>query len=52
MLRRMLRTVIDDVEAGRNPLGVGAPGEPVRHVESGAVIRREPGGDTPSPAGA
>ncbi|GKQ41946.1 aromatic ring-hydroxylating dioxygenase subunit alpha [Streptomyces sp. A012304] len=39
MLRRMLRTMIDDVEAGRTPLGVATPGEPVRHVEAGLVTR-------------
>ncbi|MFI1052893.1 aromatic ring-hydroxylating dioxygenase subunit alpha, partial [Streptomyces griseoruber] len=41
MLRRMLRTMVDDVEAGRTPLGVGAPGEPVRRVEAGLFTRPE-----------
>ncbi|MEH0580565.1 MULTISPECIES: aromatic ring-hydroxylating dioxygenase subunit alpha [Streptomyces] len=39
MLRRMLRTMVDDVEAGRTPVGVGAPGDPVRRVEAGLSIR-------------
>ena len=41
MLRRMLRTMLDDVEAGRTPLGVATPGEPVRRVEAGLVTRPE-----------
>ncbi|QUC58870.1 aromatic ring-hydroxylating dioxygenase subunit alpha [Streptomyces sp. A2-16] len=39
MLRRMLRTMLDDVEAGRTPLGVATPDEPVRRVEAGLVTR-------------
>ncbi|MFF0222903.1 Rieske 2Fe-2S domain-containing protein [Streptomyces sp. NPDC004629] len=35
MLRRMLRTMVDDVESGRDPLGVHAAGEEIRRVESG-----------------
>ncbi|MER5183718.1 aromatic ring-hydroxylating dioxygenase subunit alpha [Streptomyces sp. NPDC002896] len=52
MLRRMLRTMLDDVEAGRTPLGVGAPGDPVRRVEAGLSTRPEPGDDALSPAAA
>ncbi|MGY0064298.1 Rieske 2Fe-2S domain-containing protein [Streptomyces sp. LZ34] len=52
MLRRMLRAMLDDVEAGRTPLGVGTPGEPVRRVEAGLTTRRETGDDARDPAGA
>ncbi|MGW1787053.1 Rieske 2Fe-2S domain-containing protein [Streptomyces sp. NPDC002143] len=45
MLRRMLRTMVDDVEAGRTPLGVEAPGDPVRRVEAGLSIRSQPEND-------
>ncbi|MGW1024808.1 Rieske 2Fe-2S domain-containing protein [Streptomyces sp. NPDC002577] len=41
MLRRMLRTMVDEVEAGRTPLNVDALGDPVRHVEAGVFTRRE-----------
>ena len=57
MLRRLLRTMIDDVEAGRTPLGVATPGEPVRHVEAGLVTRPQAPAETdrvaaPTAAGA
>ncbi|WP_280863678.1 Rieske 2Fe-2S domain-containing protein [Streptomyces sp. SAI-144] len=35
MLRRMLKSMIDDVEAGRDPLNVSMAEEPPRHVDSG-----------------
>jgi nitrite reductase/ring-hydroxylating ferredoxin subunit len=35
MLRRMLRTAVDDVEAGRDPQGVSLVEAPVRRVEAG-----------------
>ncbi|MCX4641960.1 MULTISPECIES: Rieske 2Fe-2S domain-containing protein [unclassified Streptomyces] len=52
MLRRMLRTMMDDVEGGRVPLGVAAPDEPVRHVEAGVFTRVASQGDGPAAAGA
>jgi phenylpropionate dioxygenase-like ring-hydroxylating dioxygenase large terminal subunit len=42
MLRRMLRTMVDDVEAGRTPLGVPSEGEPPRRVASGIFTRPRP----------
>ena len=35
MVRRLLRTMVDDVEAGRDPLGVSRVDGPPRRVESG-----------------
>lgn len=35
MVRRLLRTMIDDVEAGRDPLGVSRFDGPPRRVEAG-----------------
>ncbi|MEU4415810.1 Rieske 2Fe-2S domain-containing protein [Nocardia salmonicida] len=35
LLRRLLRTMIDDVEAGRDPQGVSLIEEPVRHTQAG-----------------
>ncbi|MGW5635018.1 aromatic ring-hydroxylating dioxygenase subunit alpha, partial [Streptomyces sp. NPDC003832] len=37
MLRRMLRTMMDDVEAGRDPQGVHPVKDEIRRVESGVV---------------
>ncbi|MFF4836377.1 Rieske 2Fe-2S domain-containing protein [Streptomyces sp. NPDC001315] len=51
MLRRMLRTMVDDVEAGRTPLGVAAPGEPARRVEAGLFTRPEPEANATGAAG-
>jgi phenylpropionate dioxygenase-like ring-hydroxylating dioxygenase large terminal subunit len=42
MLRRMLRTLVDDVEAGRDPVGVSRDDGPARHVASG-VFAVSPG---------
>ncbi|MBO4256951.1 Rieske 2Fe-2S domain-containing protein [Streptomyces griseorubiginosus] len=41
MLRRMLRTMIDDVEAGRDPLGVHTADGQIRRVESGISTRAD-----------
>ncbi|WP_432181550.1 Rieske 2Fe-2S domain-containing protein [Streptomyces sp. NBC_00063] len=41
MLRRLLRTMADDVAAGKAPLGTGTPGEPARPVDSGVFVRGE-----------
>lgn len=35
MLRRMLKSMIDDVEAGRDPLGVSTHDDAPRHVDAG-----------------
>ncbi|WP_406109150.1 Rieske 2Fe-2S domain-containing protein [Streptomyces sp. NBC_01003] len=42
MLRRMLRTMVDDVEAGRTPLGVTNPDGGLRSVASGVFTRTAP----------
>ncbi|MEU3935928.1 aromatic ring-hydroxylating dioxygenase subunit alpha [Streptomyces sp. NPDC029044] len=39
MLRRLLRTMVDDVEAGRDPLAVSMVDEPPRRVEAGLFTR-------------
>jgi hypothetical protein len=48
MLRRMLGAMIDDVEAGRDPVGVTRGDAPVRHVETGVYTMMKNPGDTHS----
>ncbi|MGW0523228.1 Rieske 2Fe-2S domain-containing protein [Crossiella sp. NPDC003009] len=49
MLRRMLRTMVDDVEAGRDPVGVSLVDGPARHVTAGVFTL--PTGDGALPRG-
>jgi phenylpropionate dioxygenase-like ring-hydroxylating dioxygenase large terminal subunit len=45
MLRRMLGAMADDVEAGRDPVGVTRGDAPVRHVEAGVYTMIKNPGD-------
>jgi hypothetical protein len=51
MLRRMLGAMVDDVEAGRDPVGVTRGDAPVRHVEAGIyTMVKNPGDEHSVPA--
>ncbi|HET6857592.1 MAG TPA: Rieske 2Fe-2S domain-containing protein [Streptomyces sp.] len=44
MVRRMLRTMVDDVEAGKDPVGVSLVDGPPRHIDSGVyTVPADPG---------
>ena len=49
MLRRLLRTMVDDVEAGRDPLGVSLVDGPPRRVEAGVFNVSTEASDTAEP---